>query len=79
MAALAAAIIDVSLHTSTMFDFFALFRADWSASCCGRFTPADGIPGVHWLDCSAGLQSRSGRRGKENNVALPGIELGPSL
>jgi hypothetical protein len=27
----------------------ALDGSDWSASCCGRFTPKERAPGTHWI------------------------------
>jgi hypothetical protein len=48
--------VDVLIH---VFLTSALGAGEWSASCTGRFTPEERVPGTHWIggsvDPRAGL------------------------
>jgi hypothetical protein len=51
---------------------------EWSASHSDLITCGEIAPGTHWRGELGGPQSRSERYGKEKNLAMLGIEPGPS-
>jgi hypothetical protein len=46
--------------------------------CVVRITPGEIAPRTQWIRGWVGPHSRSGRCGKEKNLALPGMEPGSS-
>jgi hypothetical protein len=62
-----------------IFFTFALVGGEWSASCLGRFTPRETIPGTYkiggWVDPRAGLDDVE----KRKFLTLPELKLNSSV
>jgi hypothetical protein len=64
--------VDVSIN---IFLTLALAGGEWSASRPGRFTPAERVPGTHWIGSWVDPRASLDDVEKRKFLTVPGLEL----